>query len=54
MTEENTFELTGDQYLIQSSKNFALIIDGEVADDEALAAWDHVVIPEAKDAEVEY
>ena len=31
MTEENTFELTGDQYLIQSSKNFALIIDGEVA-----------------------
>jgi hypothetical protein len=31
MTEENTFELTGDQSLIQSSKNFALIIDGEVA-----------------------
>jgi hypothetical protein len=31
MTEENIFELTGDQSLIQSSKNFALIIDGEVA-----------------------
>jgi hypothetical protein len=31
MTEENTFELTGDQYEIVSTKNFVLIVDGEVA-----------------------
>lgn len=31
MTEENTFELTGDQSLITAFKNFALIVDGEVA-----------------------
>lgn len=31
MTEENTFELTADQFLITAFKNFALIVDGEVA-----------------------
>ena len=31
MIEENTFELTEDQSLIQSYKNFVLIVDGEVA-----------------------
>jgi hypothetical protein len=31
MTEENAFELTGDQFFITSTKNFALIVDGEVA-----------------------
>ena len=31
MTEENTFELTGDQFLITATKNFVLIVDGEVA-----------------------
>jgi len=31
MIEENTFELTGDQFAITDTKNFALIVDGEVA-----------------------
>jgi len=31
MSEENTFELTGDQFAITTTKNFALIVDGEVA-----------------------
>ena len=36
MTEENTFELTGDQYPITAIKNFALIVDGEVAGNYAV------------------
>jgi len=31
MTEENTFELTGDQFTVVTIKNFVLIVDGEVA-----------------------
>ena len=36
MTEENTFELTGDQSPITATKNFALIVDGEVAGNHAV------------------
>lgn len=39
MTEENTFELTGDQSLITATKNFALIVDGEVAGNYTLPVF---------------
>lgn len=31
MNEENTFQLNEDQYTIVETKNFVLIVDGEVA-----------------------